>query len=49
MDQIGQYTAEQLVFVDESSVDRRTTYRGNAWSIRGTQAQRKAFFVRGRR
>jgi len=46
---IGAYTAEQLVFVDESSVDRRTTYRGRAWSIRGTKAQRKAFFVRGRR
>jgi hypothetical protein len=46
---ISKYTAEQLIFVDESSVDRRTTYRGNAWSIRGTPAQRKAFFVRGRR
>jgi hypothetical protein len=46
---IGAYTPEQLVFVDESSVDRRTTYRGRAWSIRGTKAQRKAFFVRGRR
>lgn len=46
---IGQYDASQLVFVDESSVDRRTTYRGHAWSIRGTKAQRKAFFVRGRR
>lgn len=46
---IGKYAAEQLVFVDESSVDRRTTYRGRAWSIRGTKAQRKAFFVRGRR
>jgi len=46
---IGQYEARQLVFVDESSVDRRTTYRGRAWSIKGTKAQRKAFFVRGRR
>ncbi|KIK10987.1 hypothetical protein PISMIDRAFT_77700, partial [Pisolithus microcarpus 441] len=46
---IGQYDARQLVFVDESSVDQRTTYRGRAWSIRGTKAQRKAFFVRGRR
>jgi hypothetical protein len=47
--EIGNYQAEQLVFVDESSVDRRTTYRGHAWSIRGTKAQRKAFFIRGRR
>lgn len=46
---IGKYQAEQLVFVDESSVDRRTTYRGRAWSIRGMKAQRKVFFVRGRR
>jgi hypothetical protein len=46
---IGTYRADQLVFVDESSVDRRTTYRGRAWLIRGTKAQRKAFFVRGRR
>ena len=49
IDRISKYKAEQLVFVDESSVDRRTTYRGRAWSIRGTQAQRKAFFVCGRR
>jgi len=25
---IGRYEVEQLIFVDESSVDRRTTYRG---------------------
>ena len=36
---IGMYSPEQLVFVDESSVDCRTTYRGHAWSIRGTKAQ----------
>ena len=45
---ISAYEPRQLVFIDESSVDRRTTYRGRAWSIRGTKAQRKAFFVRGR-
>ncbi|KIM51840.1 hypothetical protein SCLCIDRAFT_142378, partial [Scleroderma citrinum Foug A] len=44
---IGKYEPEQLVFVDESSVDHRTTYCGQAWSIRGTKAQHKAFFVRG--
>jgi len=46
---IGKYNPEHLVFVDESSVDRWTTYRNRAWSIRGTKAQRKAIFVRGRR
>lgn len=43
------YDAEQLVFVDESSLDRRTSHHGLALSIRGTKAQRKAFVVRGRR
>ena len=46
---IGTYEANQLVFVDESAVDRRTTYRGRAWAIRGKPATRKAFFCRGRR
>jgi hypothetical protein len=43
------YEPDQLIFVDESSVDRQTTYRGRVWSIRGTKAQRGAFFVRGKR
>jgi hypothetical protein len=46
---IGTYDANQLVFVDESSVDRRTTYRGRAWAICGRKATRKAFFCRGKR
>ena len=46
---IGTYDADQLVFVDESAVDRRTTYRGRAWALRGKPATRKAFFCRGRR
>jgi hypothetical protein len=44
-----QYTAEQTVFVDESSFDRRTSIRGKAWALSGERAQRKCFFVRDRR
>ena len=46
---IGTYDPDQLVFVDESAVDRQTTYRGRAWAIRGKPAMRKAFFCRGLR
>ena len=46
---ISRYKPEQLVFVDESSVDRRTTYRGKAWAIKGQKATRGAFFCRGKR
>jgi len=46
---IGFYSREQLVFVDESAADRRTTYRGRAWAIRGQRALRKACFVQGQR
>ena len=46
---IGTYEPEQVVFVDESAVDRRATYRGRAWAIKGRKATRKAFFCRGRR
>lgn len=43
------YTADQLVTVDESACNRRTSYRGYGWAIKGSRAVRKAFFVRGRR
>jgi hypothetical protein len=42
------YSSNQLVFVDESAADRRTTYRGHAWAFKGRRAVRKSFFVRGR-
>ena len=45
VNRISNYAAEQLVFVDESSVDHWTTYWGRAWSIRGMLAHCKAFFV----
>ena len=34
----------QLVFVDESSVDCCTSYRGHVWAIKGKRATWKAFF-----
>ena len=46
---IGTYDANQLAFVDESAVDRRTTYRGYAWAIRGEKATRKAIFCCGKK
>ena len=43
------YSSEQPVFVDESSADCWTTYRGYTWAICGQKAVRKAFFIRGTR
>lgn len=43
------YEAEQLVFVIESLFDRRTSYRGRAWALKGVRAIRKCFFIRGKR
>ena len=45
---IGTYEPDQLVFIDESAVDRHMTYRGRAWAIKGRKATCKAFFNRGR-
>ena len=35
--------------MDESAVDRRTTYCGYAWAIHGRKATRKTFFCHGKR
>ncbi|KAG9120463.1 hypothetical protein FRC07_004043 [Ceratobasidium sp. 392] len=48
-DVIHEYRPGQLVFVDESSVDRRTTYRGYGYARRNEPAVRRAFRVRGAR
>ena len=38
-----QYDPRQLVFVDESSFDRRTAVRGFAWALRGEPIPRHHF------
>ncbi|KAJ7115365.1 hypothetical protein C8R44DRAFT_739952 [Mycena epipterygia] len=40
---------ETTVFVDESSFDRRTVIRNRGWALKGRRAERKCFFVRGKR
>jgi hypothetical protein len=47
--EVGQYRADQLVFVDESSFDKRTTHRNYGWSLRGERATKRCHFIRGRR
>ena len=43
------FSAEQLVFVDESACNRITTRRPFAWSPIGTRARRHDHFIRGKR
>jgi len=46
---IQQYHPRQLVFVDKSSCDRRTSRRAYGWAPLGTRSRRREFFVRGAR
>ena len=43
------YQPDQFVFVDESSFDRRSTYRDYAYALKGQGALHKCFFVQGKR
>ncbi len=45
----SQFSAEQLIFVDESTYDWHTTYCGRAWAIEGQQAVNICFFMQGER
>ncbi|KIO28586.1 hypothetical protein M407DRAFT_71694, partial [Tulasnella calospora MUT 4182] len=45
--EIGQYLPEQLVFVDESAVDRRTPARRFGWERRGKRARMHALSLDG--
>ncbi len=47
--EISQYEAWQLVFTDESYVDKRNTSRLTGWAKSGTRACSSAPFKRGRR
>lgn len=46
---IGVELPSWLVFLDESSLDTRVTYRLNGWSWRGQRARVRSHFVRGNR
>ena len=43
------FTADQLVFVDESACNRITARRRCGWAPLGNRAKRHDYFVRGRR
>jgi hypothetical protein len=46
---MGQYTADQLGFIDEVSKDERTPGCSQGRSKKGTRAKRRQVFVRGQR
>ena len=46
---MSEYTANQLVFADESAYDKRSLSRRFGWSIIGSRAKKATFFVRGQR
>jgi hypothetical protein len=43
------FQPEQLVFVDESAVDKRITSRNRGWAESGRRAVLKTDFVRGQK
>jgi hypothetical protein len=43
------YDPEQVVYVDESGVNRKTTQRTKGWAPIGERAWRHDYFVRGSR
>ena len=44
---MARYTADQLVFLDESGVDRRTACRNKGWGRKGAHAVLKTQYRRG--
>ena len=49
MVRMSKYQPHELVFVDESSFDRRTCIRWKAWGLRGERVFVKNYFLRGTR
>jgi len=46
---IGEFDPKQLVFVDKSACNKRTTHRGYGWAIKGERCKKLQCFVRGKR
>ena len=46
---VGEYSAEQLIFIDESAKDERSLSREYGYALINTRAQKKIVFVRGKR
>ena len=44
---IGAESPDRLVFIDESRIDIRTSYRLYGWALKGDRARISAKFVRG--
>ena len=44
---MSQYSPEEIGFIDETSKDKRTTFRWNGHSRKGMHTQRRGFFVWG--
>jgi len=46
---VSKYRAEQLVFVDETSKDDRTTFRHRGYALSGRKAIRRTQYIRNTR
>lgn len=47
--EISKYQRHELVFVDESSFDRRVSLRNRGWALVGQRTVLNTFFVKGKR
>jgi hypothetical protein len=49
MEEIVKFQPHELVFIDESSFDRRTSIRNKAWGVVGKRVVKQVYFHRGAR